>query len=58
MAGQAEAVAEGWDPAAWRTVAANLSRILDWTQPVIPGPRAPAPYAAVLASTTSHMRRT
>jgi hypothetical protein len=45
MASQAEAVAEGWDPVAWRKVAANLSRALDWTQPVIPGPRAPAPYA-------------
>jgi len=45
MASQAEAVAEGWDPAAWRKVAANLSRVLDWTQPIIPGPRAPAPYA-------------
>jgi hypothetical protein len=45
MAGKAEAVAEGWDPAGWRKVAANLSRVLDWTQPVIPGPKAPAPYA-------------
>jgi hypothetical protein len=44
MAGQAEGVAEGWDPPAWRKVAANLSRILDWSTPVIPGPRAPAPY--------------
>jgi hypothetical protein len=45
MAGKVEAVAEGWDPAAWRKVAANLARVLDWSQPVIPGPRAPAPYA-------------
>jgi hypothetical protein len=44
MAAQAEGVAEGWNPEGWRKVAANLSRILSWTVPVIPGPNAPAPY--------------
>ena len=43
MAGEAERVAEGWDPEAWREVAENLSASsLD--PPVIPGSKAPAPY--------------
>ncbi len=45
MAGHPEAVAEGWDPMAWRAVAHNLSKVLDWTVPVIPSTGAPAPYA-------------
>jgi hypothetical protein len=44
MAGQAEAIAQGWNPMKWRGVAENLSRVLSWTVPIIPGPRAPAPY--------------
>ena len=49
MAGQAEGVAEGWDPPAWRAVAANLSKVLSWTVPVIPGAGAPNPYPGAAA---------
>ena len=37
--------AEGWDPPAWRTLTHELSRIVSWSHPVIPGPRDPAPFA-------------
>jgi len=37
--------AEGWDPPAWRRLVQELSRIVDWSHPVIPGPRDPAPFA-------------
>ena len=36
--------AEGWDPPAWRTLTHELSRIVGWSHPVIPGPRDPAPF--------------
>jgi hypothetical protein len=45
MDGQIVNVAEGWDPPAWRTLVQELSRIVSWTHPVIPGPRDPAPFA-------------
>jgi len=45
MSRHVEGLAEGWDPPAWRKVAENLSRILSWTVPAIPGPGAPGPYA-------------
>lgn len=35
---------EGWDPPAWRRLSAQLSEIVDWRGPVIPGPRDPAPF--------------
>jgi len=35
---------EGWDPPAWRTLSENLSKIVDWRGPLIPGPRDPAPF--------------
>lgn len=44
MADKIGAVAEGWDPAAWRAAVAKLAAILDWTKPAIPGPKAPGPY--------------
>ena len=44
MAVKPKASREGWNPDGWRKVAANLSRILGWTVPVIPGPNAPAAY--------------
>lgn len=44
MASKVPAVAEGWNPTAWRTAVGQLADILDWTRPAIPGPRAPGPY--------------
>lgn len=41
--------AEGWHPPEWDRVASGLSRAMDWTRPVIPGPRDPAPYAGTPA---------
>jgi hypothetical protein len=38
-------VAEGWDPAEWRTVAVGLAKDMSWTRPLIPGPGDPKPYA-------------
>jgi hypothetical protein len=49
ISGAVEDSAEGWDPDAWRRVAENLSRILDWTRPTIPGPGDPAPYSGTPA---------
>lgn len=42
---QVEAIAEGWDPDAWRAVAENLSDRMDWTVPVIPDEGDPSPFA-------------
>ena len=59
MAGQAEAVAEGWNPLKWRKVAANLSAVLSWTVPVIPGPEGPAaatPVARAAADRSGRFR--
>ena len=44
LSGAVEDSAEGWDPDGWRRVAENLSRILDWTRPVIPAPGDPVAY--------------
>ena len=44
MSGAVEAAAEGWDPAAWREVCANLSRILSWSVPTRPAPGDPPPF--------------
>ncbi len=41
---QVEALAEGWDPEAWRVVAENLSDRMDWTVPVIPDVGDPSPF--------------
>lgn len=35
---------EGWDPAAWRRLTAELSRILRWSHPAIPMPTDPGPF--------------
>lgn len=45
MDGQVVNAAVGWDPPAWRRLVMDLSRIVGWTHPVIPGPRDPAPFA-------------
>ena len=42
-------VAEGWNPAAWKDVAENLSRVMSWTRPSIPAPGDPAPFAGTPA---------
>ena len=36
--------AEGWDPPAWRALTQELSRIVRWSHPLIPGPKDPAPF--------------
>jgi hypothetical protein len=35
---------EGWDPLQWRALASNMSRIVGWSVPVIPGPHDPGPF--------------
>src|SRR5437764_1075140 len=35
---------EGWDPAGWHKLTAQLSRVLDWTQPPIPWSTDPQPF--------------
>ncbi|HEY6534174.1 MAG TPA: hypothetical protein VIY72_17825 [Acidimicrobiales bacterium] len=47
---QVEAVAEGWNPEAWREVAENLSDRMDWTVPVIPDNGDPTPFAGTPAA--------
>jgi hypothetical protein len=49
QANQVEASAQGWDPAAWRAVAANLADRMGWQTPAIPAPGDPAPYAGTPA---------
>ena len=44
MDGQVVNTAEGWDPPAWRTLVQELSRIVSWSYPLVPGPRDPAPF--------------
>lgn len=38
--------ASGWDPARWRAVALEVSRVTGWTPPGLPYPEDPAPFAA------------
>ncbi|MAG04243.1 MAG: hypothetical protein CL406_06480 [Acidimicrobiaceae bacterium] len=42
--------AEGWDPEAWRKVAAALAELTAWTRPEIPAAGDPAPYAGTPAA--------
>ena len=44
MDGKVVNVAEGWNPPAWRALTQELSRIVSWSHPLIPGPRDPAPF--------------
>lgn len=39
-----EGVAEGWAPAEWSAVAANLSSLMHWSRPTIPESGDPTPY--------------
>ena len=38
------AVADGWDAAAWQSVADSLATAMRWTKPVYPEPGDPAPF--------------
>lgn len=44
MGGRVASVAEGWDPKAWRSALSELSTVLSWTTPVVPGAGAPGPF--------------
>ena len=35
---------DGWDPDGWRQIATQLSKILSWSRPMIPGPGDPTPF--------------
>lgn len=35
---------EGWDPPGWKTLTTELSRVVGWTHPLVPGPRDPGPF--------------
>ena len=39
------ALAEGWDPGAWRGAANELAAAMSWSRPTIPAPGHPKPYA-------------
>jgi hypothetical protein len=45
MDGSVANAVEGWDPAEWRRLTAELSRIVGWSRPVIPLPSDPGPFA-------------
>lgn len=47
--GQLIGAAEGWDPDTWRDVTENLSDLLSWHRPAIPGPGDPLPYPGTAA---------
>ena len=44
MDGHVVNAVEGWDPMAWRALTIELSRIVDWTRPMLPAPRDPGPF--------------
>jgi hypothetical protein len=44
QSGAVVGAAEGWQPAEWRAVATELSRVMSWTRPVIPAFGDPAPF--------------
>jgi hypothetical protein len=43
------AVAQGWDPYEWRTVAESIARANRWSAPTIPLPGDPSPFAGTAA---------
>lgn len=43
--GEVTAKAEGWDPAAWRDVAASVATITGWSRPPIPAAGDPVAYS-------------
>ena len=50
QAGVVEGVAEGWDPDAWREVAASLASVMSWRRPEIPVPSDPVPFTGTPAA--------
>ena len=44
ISGSIVGVAEGWKPAEWRSVTANLAKQMAWSSPVVPGARDPGPF--------------
>ena len=47
--GEAIAVAQGWDPAAWRHVADVIAETTSWRAPLIPAAGDPTPFAGSAA---------
>lgn len=48
--GEVVAKAEGWNPAAWREVAAAIADITMWRAPLIPAAGDPSPFAGSAAA--------
>jgi hypothetical protein len=44
MDGTVMSSCEGWDPPCWREAADTLSKVVAWSEPVIPLPTDPAPF--------------
>ena len=42
--GTVEGLAEGWDPAEWRSITENLAKVMSWHRPVVPDRGDPAPF--------------
>lgn len=49
QANQIVAVAQGWDPPAWKAVADSLATSMSWQSPVIPQRGDPSPYEGTTA---------
>lgn len=43
-------VSNGWDPAGWRAIAADVAPILRWSRPAVPQPGDPVPYLGTPAA--------
>ncbi|CAN5861525.1 hypothetical protein BH24ACT3_BH24ACT3_15870 [soil metagenome] len=37
-------LAQGWNPAEWRPITANLAKLMSWSGPSLPGPGDPGPF--------------
>lgn len=42
-------MSNGWDPESWRTITANLARMLSWSRPMVPRPGDPLPFQGTTA---------
>jgi hypothetical protein len=42
--GTVQGIAQGWNPAEWRTVAEAVAEATSWLPPTMPGPNAPGPF--------------
>ena len=47
--GTVAGMAQGWDPDAWRPIAANLAEMMSWSRPPIPETGDPVPYEGTAA---------